>query len=144
MPAQPSFCQKMHAQCRINAENTGHSYLCAWPYWKYFYRSFPFRRKIYGRRILKWITQRDLLTFAFVKLLVYAPLFNGPKKHVLNYFALVMAAFVVARRRYHRGQRVHGTSINLFGMPGEHGPNPNISLEWFGLRLEVCIGHYGN
>ncbi len=57
---------------------------------------FPFRRKIYGRRVLKWITQRLLLTFAFVKLLAFGPLFNAPKKHVLNYFALEMAAIVVA------------------------------------------------
>ncbi len=33
-----------------------------------------------------------LLTFMFVTLLVFAPLFNAQKKHVLNYFALEMAA----------------------------------------------------
>ncbi len=40
--------------------------------------------KMYGRRALNWITQHDLLTFAFVKLLVFALSFNVPKKHVLK------------------------------------------------------------
>ncbi len=31
-----------------------------------------------------------------------------PKKHVLNYFALEMAAIIVARRRHRREQRVRG------------------------------------
>ncbi len=50
-----------------------------------------------------------------------------PKKRVLNYFALEMVAFVVARRRHRREQRARGrrerifsTRINLFGMPEEH------------------------
>ncbi len=45
------------------------------------------------------------------------------KKHVLNYFALEMAAIVVARRRHRREQRARGRReriffferINLFG-----------------------------
>ncbi len=41
---------------------------CAWRYW------------ICICRVLKWITQCNFLTFA----LVFAPLFNGPKKHVLK------------------------------------------------------------
>ncbi len=45
---------------------------------------------MYGKRVLKWITQLDLLMFALIKLLVFTPLFNA-KKHVLNYFALEMA-----------------------------------------------------
>ncbi len=60
--------------------------------------------------------------FALVKLLVFAPLFNVPKKHVLNYFVLEMA-----RRRHRREQRARGrrerifsTRINLFVMPEEH------------------------
>ncbi len=57
---------------------------CAWPYLLCICWSFPFRRKIYGRRVLKLITQRDLLTFALVKLLVFAALFKAPKKHVLK------------------------------------------------------------
>ncbi len=49
--------------------------------------------------------QRILLTFALVKLLAFAPLFNAQKKHVLNYFALEMAAIIVARRRNRRERR---------------------------------------
>ncbi len=45
-----------------------------------------------------------LITFVLVKLLAFAPLFNAPKKHVLNYFALEMAAIVFARM--HRRERV--------------------------------------
>ncbi len=78
-------------------------------------------------RVFKWITQCILLTFALVKLLAFAPLFNAQKKHVLNYFALEMAAIIVARRRHRREQRACGrrerifsTSINLFSMPEEH------------------------
>ncbi len=54
---------------------------------------FPFRCKIYGRRVLKWTTQRDLLFTITINIC------NTPKKHVLNYFALEMAAFVVAKGR---------------------------------------------
>ncbi len=50
--------------------------------------------------------QCDLLTFVLIKLLVFAPLFNASKKHVLHYFALEMAAFVVARRMNRREQSV--------------------------------------
>ncbi len=84
---------------------------------------FPFQ---FMRRVFNWITQRVLLTFALVKLLVFATLFNAPKKRILNYFVLEMAAIVVARR-HHREQRVLGkrerifsTRINLFGMSEEH------------------------
>ncbi len=66
--------------------------------------------------------QRVLLTFVLVKLLVFVPLFNVQKKHVLNYFALEMAAIIVAKRRHRREQRSRGrrerifsTRINLFG-----------------------------
>ncbi len=45
---------------------------------------------------------------ALVKLLVFAPLFKAPKKHVLNFFVLEMAAIVIARRRDSRKQRGHG------------------------------------
>ncbi len=82
--------------------------------------------KMYGRRVLKWITQRALLTFVLVKLLVFAPLFNDPKKHVSNYFALEMASFVVGRKRHRREQRARVrrkdfyTLIYLFGMPEEN------------------------
>ncbi len=34
--------------------------------------------------------QRDLLPFELIKLLVFVPLFNTPKKHVLNYFVPVL------------------------------------------------------
>ncbi len=51
-------------------------------------QSFPFRRKIHGRRVLKWITQRDLLMYTLVKLLVFTPLFNNQRKHVLKYVAI--------------------------------------------------------
>ncbi len=90
------------------------SYFCARPYWILICRSFPFRRKIYGRRLFKWITQRDLLTFVLIKLLVFTPLFNAQKTHVLNYFALEMAAIVVARRRHHREQRARGRREGIF------------------------------
>lgn len=62
--------------------------------------------------------------FAHVLCMAFARLFNAEKKHVLNHFALEMAAIVVARRRHRRNQRLHGrrerifsTRINLFGMP---------------------------
>ncbi len=49
------------------------------------------------------------------------PLFNAQKKHVLNYFALEIAAIIVTRRRHCREQRARGrrerifsTRINLF------------------------------
>ncbi len=102
------------------------SYFCAWPCWICICRSFPFRRKMYGRRVFKWITQCDLQKFALVKLLAFAPLFYI-KKHLLNYFALEMAAIAVAWRRHRRERREHGrrrgffpTRIDLFGMPEEH------------------------
>ncbi len=57
-------------------------------------------------RVLKFVTKRNLLTYALIKLQVFVPLFNTPKKHVLNYFALEMAAVIVARRRHRREQRV--------------------------------------
>ncbi len=71
----------------------GHRFFCTWPYWICICRSFPFRRKIYGRRVFKWITQRGLLTFALVKLLAQI-------KYVLNYFALEITVIIVARRRH--------------------------------------------
>ncbi len=37
-----------------------------------------------------------LLMFALVKLLAFAPILNDSKKHVLNNFALEMAAIIVA------------------------------------------------
>ncbi len=101
----------------------GHSYFFAWPYWICICRSFPFRHKSYGRRVFKWITQRVLLTFALVKLLAVAPLFNAPKKHVLNYFALEMAAIIVVGRSHHRKCVVEGRGFFphiLFWMPEEH------------------------
>ncbi len=55
------------------------SYFYAWPYWICICGSFPFRCNIYGRRGFKWITQHNLLTFALIKLLVFAPLFNAQK-----------------------------------------------------------------
>ncbi len=65
--------------------------------------------------------QQDLLTFALVKLLIFAPFFNT-QKSLSNYFALEMAAVVVARRRHRREQRARGrrerissTHIHLFG-----------------------------
>lgn len=38
-------------------------------------------------------------TFALIKLLAFAPLFNTPKKHVLNYFALEMAIIIIVEGR---------------------------------------------
>ncbi len=38
--------------------------------------------------------QSDLLWFAVINLLVFAPLFNAQNKHVLTHFALDMAAMV--------------------------------------------------
>ncbi len=44
-----------------------------------------------------------------------------PKKHVLNYFDLEMAAIVVAEQRAcNRKERIFSTCINLFGMQEEH------------------------
>ncbi len=42
----------------------------------------------------------------------FAPLFDAQKKHVLNYFALEMAAIIVARR--HQG--AHGRKMRIFLM----------------------------
>ncbi len=43
---------------------------------------------------IQWITQRILLTFALIKLLAFATLFNAQKKPVLNYFELEVAAIM--------------------------------------------------
>ncbi len=57
------------------------------------------------------------------------PLCNAPKKHVLHYFTLKMAAIMefATRRRHRRDERAHGrrerifsTCINLFEKPEEH------------------------
>ncbi len=61
------------------------SYFCRWPY-------CICRFKIYGRRVFEWIMQYDLIRSAVVNLLVFAPLFNTSKKHVLTHFVLEMAA----------------------------------------------------
>ncbi len=42
--------------------------------------------------------QRDLLTFALVKLLAFAPLFNAPKKHVLKTVLCLKWKQFVAKR----------------------------------------------
>ncbi len=52
---------------------------------------------MYGRWVLKLIMQHDLLAFALVKLLLFAPLFNSPKKHVLKH-AVIYAALDRLRR----------------------------------------------
>jgi len=52
---------------------------CGWPYCICLCWSFPFKCKIYGRRVFKWITQGDLLRFTLVNLLVFAPLFTTQK-----------------------------------------------------------------
>ncbi len=52
--------------------------------------------------------------FALIKLLVFAQLFNAPKKHVLNYFALEMAAIIVARRRHHREKSARGRRERMY------------------------------
>jgi len=44
---------------------------------EYAFRRFLFRCEIYGRRVLK--SKHNLLMFAPVKLLVFAPLFNTQK-----------------------------------------------------------------
>ncbi len=100
---KPSLALKLYCQVLLKTHSDqlalrrGQLFFCAWPYWICICRSFPFRRKSYGRSVFKWIMQRDLLTFALVKLLAFALLFNAQKKHVLNYFALEMAAIIVAR-----------------------------------------------
>ncbi len=48
-----------------------------------FLENVPFRPKIYGRRVFKWIMLCDLLMFALVNSLVFASLFN-PKKACLK------------------------------------------------------------
>ncbi len=132
-PHKPSFGIKIILSCfikgtqwRISAEKAWTQLFLRLTLLNMHCRSFTFRCKIYGRRVFKWITQRILLTFALVKLLVFAPLFNAQIKHVLNYFALEMAA-IVARRRHCRVQRARGrrerifsTCINLFRRQEEH------------------------
>ncbi len=70
------------AQWRISAEKAWTVIFSTWPYWICICRSFPFRRKMYGRSVLKWMTQCDLLMF--VKLLVFAPFCYGTKKACLK------------------------------------------------------------
>ncbi len=70
--------------------------------------------KFMVRRVFKWITQRILLTFALIKLLAFATLFNAQKKPVLNYFALEVAAIIVARRRHRREQRARSRKERIF------------------------------
>ncbi len=89
------------------------SYFCAWSYWICICRSFPFRHKRYWSAF-KIIIKRVLLMFAIVKLLVFAPLLNTPKKHVLNNFALEMAAITVSRRRHCRELRACGRRERFF------------------------------
>ncbi len=43
------------AQWRISTEKAWTQLFCAWPYWICICRSFPFRHKLYGRRVLKWL-----------------------------------------------------------------------------------------
>ncbi len=77
MPAQTLFWRKKYCQdlVKMHSENvilkrSGHSHfcICIW--------SVPFRCNIYGRRVFLRITQHDLLRFAAVHLLVFAPLFR--------------------------------------------------------------------
>ncbi len=102
------------AQWSISAEKACTQLFCAWPYWICICGSFPFRCKMYGRRVFKWITQRDLLTSALLKLLIFAPLFNAPKKHVLNYLALEMDA--ICCWRSHTENREHMVEGRFFHM----------------------------
>ncbi len=114
---KPSFAVKIVLSGFTKAlKRRGHSYFCAWPYWICICRSFPFRRNIYGRTVLKWIMQLDFLTFALVKLLVFEPLFNAQKKHVLNCFSLKW----LEQRVHGRRERIFSTCIHLFWMPEEH------------------------
>ncbi len=57
--------------------------------------------------------QRDLLTFALVKLLAFAPLFNAPKKHVLNCFVLEMEA-ICCQEMHRREQKACGRRERIF------------------------------
>jgi len=55
----------------MNAEK---GYFCSWSYCLYNCWSFHFRRKIYGRRVFKWITPGDYglwVRFVLVNLLVF-------------------------------------------------------------------------
>ncbi len=70
------------------------------------------------RVLLKWITQRVLLTSALVKSLVFAPLFNSQKAC----FELFWAWSVVARapQRTVEGRGFIPLIFILFRMPEEH------------------------
>ncbi len=63
----------------LTLKRSGHSSFWAWPYLICISRRFPFRRKSYGRSVYKCITQLVLQTFAIVKLLPFAPLFDAQK-----------------------------------------------------------------
>ncbi len=110
------------AQWRISAVKVWTVIFCTWPYWICIFRSFPFRRKIYGRRVFKWITQRNLLTFALVKLLVFAPLFN--QKSLKLFCKWLQLLFPGGGTAKNKERMVNGedfsTCIHLFGMPEEH------------------------
>ncbi len=66
-------------------------YFCDSPYWICICRSFPFDQYIYGRRVFKWITQRNLIRFTLVNSLVFVALFNAQKKHALKQVVICAA-----------------------------------------------------
>jgi len=101
---------------KLVLKRCGLSCFCGWPYCICICRSFPFRRKIYGRRVFKWIRKHDLLIFALVNLLVFARLFNAQKKHVLTHFATWLHGTESA---WQKGKNNFFTHINFFGMPEE-------------------------
>ncbi len=87
--ALKQYCQdllKTHSE-ELALRRHGHSYFCTWPYWICICRSFPFRRKMYGRTVLNWITQH-LRSSNYWYLRHYL---TPPKKHVLKQ-AVIWAA----------------------------------------------------
>ncbi len=98
------YCQVFikDTQWRISAEKVWTELFLHLTLLNKHFRRFPFRRKSYGRRGFKWITQRVLLTFALVKLLAFAPLFNAPKKFnilCLKWQQLLLLGGVTAENR---------------------------------------------
>ncbi len=81
------------AQWRISTWKGMDSYFCAWSY------GISFRRKIYGRRVFKWITERILRTFVLVKLLVFAPLFKGIVHSKMKILSLITHPHVVPNQQ---------------------------------------------
>ncbi len=78
--------------------------------------------------------QNIWLMFALLKWLAFTPLFNAPKKHVLNNFTLEIATIIVVRRRHCREQRARGRRERICQKnTSEHIPNIQLGVTQYQL-----------